>query len=62
VQHVGWVRFLSKEGTCIVAGDIVDCTAAASAAGNAAIGVTLDVTDIASAGSMSNWRWNASVA
>ena len=47
-----YARFLGEAGARIVAGDIADCTAAAGAAGNGAIGVTLDVTDIASADSM----------
>lgn len=47
-----YARFLGEAGARIVAGDVADCTAAASAAGNGAIAVTLDVTDIASADSM----------
>src|SRR3974377_1980000 len=47
-----YARCLGEAGAHIVAGDIADCAAAASAAGNGAIGVTLDVTDIASADSM----------
>lgn len=47
-----YARFLGEAGARIVAGDVADCTAAASAAGNSAIAVTLDVTDIASADSM----------
>jgi p-cumic alcohol dehydrogenase len=47
-----YARFLGEAGARIVAGDITDCTVAASAAGNGAVGVTLDVTDIASADSM----------
>jgi NAD(P)-dependent dehydrogenase (short-subunit alcohol dehydrogenase family) len=47
-----YARFLGEAGARIVAGDITDCTVAASAAGNGAVSVTLDVTDIASADSM----------
>jgi 3-oxoacyl-[acyl-carrier protein] reductase len=47
-----YARVLGEAGARIVAGDIVDCTTAASAAGHGAVGVTLDVTDIASADSM----------
>lgn len=47
-----YARFLGEAGARVVAGDVADCTAAASAAGNGAIGVHLDVTDIASADSM----------
>jgi 3-oxoacyl-[acyl-carrier protein] reductase len=47
-----YARFLGQAGARIVAGDIAGCGAAAAAAGNDAIGVTLDVTDIASADSM----------
>ena len=45
-------RSLGAAGAHIVAGDIADCSDAVAAAGNRAIGVTLDVTDIASADSM----------
>ena len=47
-----YARALGEAGARIVAGDIDDCGPAASAAGNGSIGVTLDVTDIASADSM----------
>jgi p-cumic alcohol dehydrogenase len=47
-----YARFLGEAGARIVAGDIADCAAAASAAANGAIAVTLDVTDIASADTM----------
>ena len=47
-----YARSLGAAGARIVAGDIADCADAAAAAGNGAIGVTLDVTDIASADSM----------
>jgi p-cumic alcohol dehydrogenase len=47
-----YARFLGEAGARIVAGDITECTTAASAAGNGAVAVTLDVTDIASADSM----------
>ena len=47
-----YARFLGDAGARVVAGDIADCSAAASAAGNGAVGVTLDVADIASADSM----------
>jgi len=47
-----YARFLGAAGARIVAGDIADCAAAADAAGHGAIGLTLDVTDIASADAM----------
>jgi 3-oxoacyl-[acyl-carrier protein] reductase len=47
-----YARFLGQAGARIVAGDVADCADAAGAAGNGAIGVRLDVTDIASADSM----------
>jgi len=43
---------LGAAGAVIVAGDVADCGAAVEAAGNDAIGVRLDVTDIASADAM----------
>ncbi len=47
-----YTRFLGAAGARVVAGDVLDCAEAANVAGNDAIGVTLDVTDIASADSM----------
>ena len=47
-----YARFLGAAGARIVAGDIADCAAATDAAGHGAIGLTLDVTDIASADAM----------
>ena len=47
-----YARFLGAAGARVVAGDVADCAATAEAAGNGAISVTLDVTDIASADSM----------
>jgi 3-oxoacyl-[acyl-carrier protein] reductase len=47
-----YARFLGEAGARVVVGDVLDCTDAASAAGNGAVGVVLDVTDIASADSM----------
>jgi len=47
-----YARFLGAAGARIVAGDIADCAAAAESAGHGAIGMTLDVTDIASADAM----------
>ncbi len=47
-----YARGLGAAGAHIVAGDVLDCSAAVAAAGNEAIGVMLDVTDIASADSM----------
>jgi NAD(P)-dependent dehydrogenase (short-subunit alcohol dehydrogenase family) len=43
---------LGQAGAHVVAGDVSDCAAAVAAAGNDAFGVTLDVADIASCGSM----------
>jgi len=47
-----YARALGAAGARIVAGDVADCAAAAEAAGNGALAVRLDVTDIASADSM----------
>lgn len=47
-----YAQFLGAAGARVVAGDVADCAAAAEAAGNGAISVKLDVTDIASADSM----------
>jgi p-cumic alcohol dehydrogenase len=47
-----YARSLGAAGAHIVAGDIAGCGDAVAAAGNRAIGVALDVTDIASADSM----------
>src|SRR6516225_1538299 len=47
-----YARCLGAAGARIVAGDIADCAAATDAAGHGAIGLTLDVTDIASADAM----------
>ena len=49
-----YARALGQAGAHIVAGDIADCTAAATAAGNDAIGVTLNVADVASCEAMAN--------
>jgi len=47
-----YARSLGAAGAHVVAGDVADCRAAAAAAGNGAISVSLDVTDVASADSM----------
>ncbi len=47
-----YARSLGEAGARIVAGDVADCTEAIAAAGADAIGVRLDVADIASADSM----------
>jgi 3-oxoacyl-[acyl-carrier protein] reductase len=47
-----YARFLGQAGARIVAGDVADCSGAATAAGNGAISVRLDVTAIASADAM----------
>jgi 3-oxoacyl-[acyl-carrier protein] reductase len=47
-----YARTLGALGACIVAGDVLDCQDAVAAAGENAIGVTLDVADIASCDSM----------
>ena len=47
-----YARFLGQAGARIVVGDVADCGAAAGVAGNDAISVRLDVTDIASANAM----------
>ena len=43
-----YAQALGAQGAQIVAGDVADCSGAAAAAGNGAIGVHLDVTDMAS--------------
>jgi p-cumic alcohol dehydrogenase len=47
-----YARALGQNGAYVVAGDIADCAAAVAAAGNDALGLKLDVTDIASADRM----------
>jgi 3-oxoacyl-[acyl-carrier protein] reductase len=47
-----YARALGEAGALIVAGDVADCAAAAEAAGNGALAVELDVTDVASADAM----------
>lgn len=47
-----YARALGAAGAHIVAGDVSDCSAAAAAAGQGAIGVTLDVTDMTSCEAM----------
>lgn len=47
-----YARALGAQGARIVAGDVADCGDAVAAAGNGAIGVTLDVTDMASCEAM----------
>jgi len=47
-----YARSLGAAGARVVAGDVADCSAAAEAAGNGALAVRLDVTDIASADAM----------
>jgi len=47
-----YARSLAALGAYIVAGDVLDCSDAVAAAGGNAIGVPLDVSDVASADSM----------
>lgn len=47
-----YAKSLGGQGAHIVAGDVSDCSAAAAAAGNGAIGLTLDVTDMAACETM----------
>lgn len=47
-----YARSLGRAGARIVAADVLDCGPAADAAGNGALSVRLDVTDITSADSM----------
>src|SRR5690242_4438768 len=47
-----YARALGAAGARIVAGDVADCAAAAQAAGNGALAVRLDVTDVGSADSI----------
>ena len=54
-----YARSLGDAGARVVAGDVADRGGAAGAAGNGAIGVTLDVTDMASANAMVDRRGGA---
>ena len=54
-----YARSLGAAGARIVAGDVADCAAAAEAAGNGALAVSLDVTDIASADAMAELAMEA---
>ena len=54
-----YARSLGAAGARVVAGDIADCSAAAEAAGNGAIAVSLDVTDVAAASSMAELAMEA---
>ena len=54
-----YARALGAAGAHVVAGDVADCTGAAEAAGNGAVGVRLDVTDMASAEAMAFAAVNA---
>lgn len=47
-----YARSLGQAGAHVVAGDVSDCSAAVTAAGNDAFGMTLDVADAASADAM----------
>ncbi|MBS0644754.1 MAG: SDR family oxidoreductase [Acetobacteraceae bacterium] len=47
-----YARSLGAAGAHVIAGDVADCTEAAAAAGNDAIGVRLDVIDMASCEAM----------
>ncbi len=47
-----YARALGAAGAHVVVGDVADCAAAAAAAGNGALGVRLDVTEMASAEAM----------
>lgn len=47
-----YAKALGQSGAHVVAGDVADCAAAASAAGNNAIAVHLDVTSVASCEAM----------
>ncbi len=47
-----YARSLGQAGARVVAGDLTDCTDAVAAAGNGGLSVRLDVTNIASCGSM----------
>jgi 3-oxoacyl-[acyl-carrier protein] reductase len=47
-----YAKSLGAAGAHVVAGDVADCAAAVAAAGNGAIGVRLDVADMASATAM----------
>ncbi len=55
-----YASFLGRAGARVMAGDVADCADAVQAAGNGAVGVRLDVTDIASADGWWNWRWSGS--
>jgi p-cumic alcohol dehydrogenase len=54
-----YARALGAAGARIVAGDMADCAAAAEAAGNGAIAMSLNVADLASADSMAEHAMDA---
>ena len=54
-----YARSLGAAGARVVAGDIADCAEAAEAAGNGALAVSLDVTDIAAADAMAELAMEA---
>jgi 3-oxoacyl-[acyl-carrier protein] reductase len=54
-----YARALGGAGAHIAAGDVADCAAAAEAAGNGAIAIKLNVTDVASADSMAEHAMDA---
>jgi 3-oxoacyl-[acyl-carrier protein] reductase len=54
-----YARALGEAGARIVAGDVADCAAAAEAAGNGAIAIKLNVTDVTSADSMAEYAMAA---
>ena len=49
---LAYAASLGAAGAHVVAGDVLDCAPAVTAAGNRAIGVRLDVADMASAEAM----------
>ena len=57
-----YARSLGQAGAHVVAGDVSDCTDAAAAAGNGALGVHLDVPTSPPATAWWSARWNASAA
>jgi 3-oxoacyl-[acyl-carrier protein] reductase len=54
-----YARALHAAGASIVAGDVADCTATAKAAGERAVAIRLDVTDMASCQAMAQAAINA---
>jgi NAD(P)-dependent dehydrogenase (short-subunit alcohol dehydrogenase family) len=57
-----YAKSLGQAGAHVVAGDVSDCTDAATVAGNDAFSVRLDVTDVAPSTAWPNAPWNVLAA